>query len=217
MLSWLEIEICIDILFFSGVVCIVLQVQSVFDSLVGILVLFFNLFWIEGYIDNKLINMVVYLFNWELLVVCVVSVVWLFFDYGVMLGWFGIMGWGEVCFIVDNIIEDGCNCNCCVLVVVLSDCDGFSCFIMDVGKQVIVDVVVLVMFLVVIVQYVVVIIVVVMFVVVVFVLFYFIVKYNVIVFYFFSKDFLCLSYWYQFKVIIFVNVIQYLVGFVYNS
>lgn len=118
---WIEVEINSDILFIIGLVMLDVYVCDMLFSLVKVLYDVFNGVCVEGYIDNVLIVIVLFLFNWEFLVVCVVSVVYLFVDQGLQFLWLVMVGYGQFCLCEDNVSVEGCNCNCWVMVIILVD------------------------------------------------------------------------------------------------
>lgn len=118
---WIEVEINSDILFFIGLVVLDVYVWQILVSLVEVLCDVFNSVCVEGYIDNVLIVIVIFLLNWEFLVGCVVSVVYLFVDQGVQLLWLVMVGYGQFCLCEENDSVQGCNCNCWVMVIILVD------------------------------------------------------------------------------------------------
>lgn len=120
----LEIEIRTDILFPSGVAQLSTSADAVLQNLAAILARFPNPLRVEGFTDNVPISTPQYPSNWELSAARAASVARLFALSGVAPDRLGIVGWGEVRPLADNVTAEGRNQNRRVLVVVMNAATG---------------------------------------------------------------------------------------------
>lgn len=111
-------DIDVSVLFELGQVMLDEKVIVVFVNVGCIFVGSDFFIMVEGYIDNMLISNQLFFFNWEFLVVWVLSVVCLFIENGVEVCLLIVMGYVDQCLVVDNFMLVGCQCNWCVVIII---------------------------------------------------------------------------------------------------